>query len=233
MDTILALDTATENCSAALKSGDKVFHTAKVAPREHADLILKMVDDLLKLSEVKKTAVKIIAFDKGPGSFTGVRIAASAAQGLALGLDAKVVGVSSLEAMAHEALKNQDHGKCVSAIDARMGEVYLGLFYKENGLLYEEGQSLVLPPQDAVLKVKNFADNEGIKFAGTGIAVLKLHGFSKNVREAALFPDALSIIEIAEVKIAEGKAAAPELAVPTYLRNEVAWKKISMQGRKF
>lgn len=97
---ILAVDTATENCSVALIVDGKVYSRRAVAPREHTIKILPFVDEVLKEAGVRLQDLDALAFGQGPGSFTGVRIGIGIAQGLAFGADLPMVGISTLEAMA-------------------------------------------------------------------------------------------------------------------------------------
>ena len=110
---ILALDTATEACSAALLCGDNVYERHEIAPWRHAELILPMVDAVLALAGVGLNELDAIAFGRGPGAFTGVRIAAGVTQGLALGAGLPVIPISSLAALAQPALdKAAHHSAC-------------------------------------------------------------------------------------------------------------------------
>ncbi|HAH70436.1 MAG TPA: tRNA (adenosine(37)-N6)-threonylcarbamoyltransferase complex dimerization subunit type 1 TsaB [Succinivibrionaceae bacterium] len=105
---LLAVETATENCSAAVYVDGEITGVSELAPQKHAELILPMTDLVLKQAGISKQDLDGIVFGKGPGSFTGVRIAASTAQGLALGLNLRCAGVSSLEALAMQALMGTD-----------------------------------------------------------------------------------------------------------------------------
>src|SRR5215831_4430849 len=126
---LLAIETATESCSAALLIGDAVIERCEIAPRRHAELILPMIESLLGEAGVTRRQIDGIAVGRGPGAFTGVRLAISVAQGLALGLDIPVVPVSSLAALAQDAPAKQS-GSILAVIDARMGEVYSGTFQR-------------------------------------------------------------------------------------------------------
>src|SRR3954470_6762837 len=127
---LLAIDTATECCSAALLCGEHLLERSELAPRRHAELILPMIDSLLSEARLSRRSLDGIAVGRGPGAFTGVRLAISVAQGLALGLDIPVVPVSSLAALAQGA-PEQTHGDALlAAIDARMGEIYAGAFHR-------------------------------------------------------------------------------------------------------
>lgn len=231
--TIIALDTATENCSAALWYQDKLTSVSELALHRHAELILKMIDELLQKSGVNREQIDYVAYDCGPGSFTGVRVATAAAQGLALGLKVKAVAVSSLEAMAAESLSKVEKGRAICAIDARMGEVYLGLYQKQNGNITLHGQNLVLKPGEALdlIDKTNFLQ-DGMKYAGTGIKVLEDHGLKVKDEVKVFYPEASYILRQALVKISKAEILEPEDAMPLYLRNEVTWKKLSEQGAK-
>ncbi|HSE13882.1 MAG TPA: tRNA (adenosine(37)-N6)-threonylcarbamoyltransferase complex dimerization subunit type 1 TsaB, partial [Rudaea sp.] len=152
---LLAIDTATEACSAALRIGDEVIERSEIAPRRHAGLILPMIESLLGEAGISRRQIDAIAVGRGPGAFTGVRLAISVAQGLALGLDIPVMPVSSLAALAQDAPAEID-APILAVIDARMGEVYAGVFRRSGDLLEAIGEETVgpadalrVPPGDA------------------------------------------------------------------------------------
>lgn len=227
---LLALETSTENCSVALLNDGKTIFKSQLAPQKHAEMILHMVDDLIKEGNISKDDLSGIVLGVGPGSFTGVRIATSTAQGLALGLSLKVALVSSLEALAYEALSNKRADYVISSIDARMGEVYIAV-YKVNGssleLLDEER---VLNPEDAVELILSLVKNtNNVICAGTGIDILYNFGLSSDYEKLAAFPQAQYILDKGALIFEENKAVEPEYALPLYVRNDVAWKKVSEQ----
>lgn len=125
---ILAVDTATENCSVALIMGNEVIARCEYAPREHTTKILPMVDSVLAEAGVKLNQLDALAYGRGPGSFTGVRIGIGIAQGLAFGADLPMIGVSTLAAMAQGSYRTEQAEQVVAAIDARMGDVYWGQY---------------------------------------------------------------------------------------------------------
>lgn len=229
---ILALDTATENCSAALWAGERLYLREEVALQKHAELILNMADSLLKESRTERSALDAIAFDCGPGSFTGVRIATAAAQGLALGLNLPVIPVTSLEAMAWSAFQDPAPEFCISAVDARMGEVYLGIYRRSGFSPRPLCPPAVLKPEAALEMIgAKLPDGDAVTLAGTGIDVLKAHGLNKKSTPAVLYPSARAIVELGLYRIREGQTVSAAEALPVYLRNEVTWKKLSEQGK--
>src|SRR5215475_15572992 len=117
MSTLIAIETATENCSAALLHEGRLLERSQLAPRRHAELILPMIDSLLAEAGVSRRQLDAIAVGRGPGAFTGVRLAISVAQGIALGLDVPVVPVSSLAALAQDAPPGD--ASILAVIDAR------------------------------------------------------------------------------------------------------------------
>jgi tRNA threonylcarbamoyl adenosine modification protein YeaZ len=125
---ILALETSGVTCSAALMVGTHVEQRLEQAPRKHADLILGMLDDLLKTAGLRLIDLDAIVYGRGPGSFTGVRIAAAVAQGIAFGAERPVIGISTLEATAIAAIRQTGQRRIACALDARMDEVYWGCF---------------------------------------------------------------------------------------------------------
>ena len=125
---LLALDTATEACSVALQVGGERLVDHRVEPRRHARLILPMIDTLLAEAGIARSALDGVAFGRGPGSFTGVRVAAAVVQGIALGLDRGVVGVSTLRTIAEGCRREHGDTAVGVALDARLDEVYWGAF---------------------------------------------------------------------------------------------------------
>ncbi|HHI5442817.1 tRNA (adenosine(37)-N6)-threonylcarbamoyltransferase complex dimerization subunit type 1 TsaB [Pseudomonas aeruginosa] len=133
MSTLLALDTSTEACSVALLHEGRALSHYEVIPRLHAQRLLPMVRDLLDEAGVALSAVDAIAFGRGPGAFTGVRIAIGVVQGLAFALQRPVLAVSDLAILAQRAYREQGAERVAAAIDARMDEVYWGCYQLQQG----------------------------------------------------------------------------------------------------
>ena len=125
---VLAIETATENCSVALQIGDDVLLRESISPRDHSRLLLPYVQELLAEADITLSSLDCIAVGQGPGSFTGVRIALSAAQGLAFGADLPVAAVSSLAALAKGVVLADTEATVLAAMDARMGQVYWSIY---------------------------------------------------------------------------------------------------------
>ncbi|WP_428772000.1 tRNA (adenosine(37)-N6)-threonylcarbamoyltransferase complex dimerization subunit type 1 TsaB [Vibrio sp.] len=227
---ILALDTATENCSVALRVGDQTFVRSEVAPRDHTKKILPMVDDVLKEAGLTLGELDALAFGRGPGSFTGVRIGIGIAQGLAFGADLPMIGVSTLKAMAQGSFRRHQAEHVACAIDARMNEVYWGRFSRlANGDWSEAEPECVIPPAELNTLLSE-ADNQfHWHTAGTGwqsyaeeLAQLTLPLVQGDVQ----FPEAEDIAFLAQFALADGATVSAEQASPVYLRDKVAWKKL-------
>ncbi|MDH5191860.1 MAG: tRNA (adenosine(37)-N6)-threonylcarbamoyltransferase complex dimerization subunit type 1 TsaB, partial [Gammaproteobacteria bacterium] len=149
---LLAIDTATEACSAALLIEGNVQSEYQIAPQQHADLILPMVEKLLAEAAIKLNQLDAIAFGRGPGSFTGVRIATSVTQGLAYGADIPVVPVSTLATMAQRIYREQQKSKVLAVIDARISEVYWAVYQLDkNNLMQLQGEESVIAPENVPL----------------------------------------------------------------------------------
>ena len=220
---ILAIETATEACSAALDIDDSCIHRFQVSPRRHTELILPMIDELLREADIQTKDLDAIAFGQGPGAFTGVRIAVGVIQGLAFAHDTPVIPISSLNALAQHYA--DEHSQVASAIDARMQEIYWGLFKKNDlGLMQQITEEKVCSPTD----ISKPPQGEWFG-AGTGWNTYReelqtqlnqnLIGFNGDV-----FPSAKDIIVLAKPAYLEGNAIPVEEATPVYLRNKVANK---------
>ena len=222
---LLAFDTATEVCSAALLVGDALTFDDVETPRDHSRLILKMIDALLGDAGIVPNQLDGLAFGRGPGSFTGVRIAAGAAQGIALAIDCPVVPVSSLAAIAQRTYRESGAERVLTAIDARMGEVYWGAYkLGRDGLMCRVIDECVSVPASVPLVSDRVSIWAG---AGTGwcryaqvltevTRPLQFSGFARQL------PHARDILHLAEDDLRQGKGVAAELAQPVYLRDKVA-----------
>ncbi|MFJ4157382.1 tRNA (adenosine(37)-N6)-threonylcarbamoyltransferase complex dimerization subunit type 1 TsaB [Pseudomonas sp. NPDC089752] len=223
MTTLLALDTATEACSVALLHDGKVTSHYEVIPRLHAQKLLPMIKQLLGDSGVALTALDAIAFGRGPGAFTGVRIAIGVVQGLAFALERPVLPVSNLAALAQGALREHGVEQVAAAIDARMDEVYWGCYRAVAGEMRLQGQEAVLPPERVALPDgSSSGDWYG---AGTGWGYAERLAVQATASNPAALPNALDILSLANFAWARGEAIAAEQAQPVYLRDNVATPK--------
>jgi len=223
---ILALDTATENCSAALLIDGRLSSREALLERDHAARILPMVDELLKEAGIALTELGAIAFGRGPGAFTGVRLAASVAQGLAFGAGVPVVPVSDLRALAQRVMDLDPAATRVLACsDARMREVYWGCFERSpSGIAAALADERVGKPT-AVALPERWHGGAPPHAAGSGFAAYPellraLAGLLDKVHEG-LLPRANEIAVVAAAEVAQGRTFPAEEAVPVYLRDDV------------
>jgi tRNA threonylcarbamoyladenosine biosynthesis protein TsaB len=230
---ILALDTATENCSAALWIDGGLIQREAEVPRGHAELILTMIDELLAQSATPLVGLDAIAFGRGPGSFTGVRLAASVTQGLAFGADLPVVPISDLRAVAQRALNLLGDVAARHTLvcnDARMQEVYWACFERDiNGLMTPLGMERVSKPSDVRLPDEwagTLVGAAGRGFAAYGELGRNLAPLLRTV-DSSLLPGAGEIASLAVAEVRGGRVLPPEEAVPVYLRDDVARPKVS------
>ncbi|HEY5972211.1 MAG TPA: tRNA (adenosine(37)-N6)-threonylcarbamoyltransferase complex dimerization subunit type 1 TsaB [Pseudoxanthomonas sp.] len=216
---LLAFETATEACSVAVYLDGEVIERHEIAPRLHAEYALPWAEALLAEASIAKSQLDAIAISRGPGAFTGVRLAIALAQGIALALDKPVVAVSTLQAIAVQA----NGERVLAAIDARMGEVYVGAFVRKGDELTAVSTEIVCAPQAVTLP-----DGEiGWHGVGTGFAaangILQQHlGAQLASVDTAALPHAADVARLAAVAFARGEALAPERVEPAYLRNNVA-----------
>lgn len=226
---ILAIDCSDKACSIALGETGKLFERYTDQARQHALQIKPMYRELLAESGVDQNRISTIAVGAGPGSFTGLRIGFSFAQGLAYALDIPLLSISSLEALAQTELEAcQGCDRIEAAFDARMGEIYCASFaLDENGLIR-------LAP-DQLLGAADFHPEQGENVAAVGSA-FALPDFS-SIKTGYLNPDASirasAVLALAEARIARGETGKPALgAEPAYLRRENAWKTLEHQGKQ-
>lgn len=225
---ILAIDTATEACSVALWNDGTTFAHFELCPREHTQRILPLVRAALADAEVKLTDLDALAFGRGPGSFTGVRIGIGIAQGLALGAELPMIGVSTLATMAQGAWRKTGATRVLAAIDARMGEVYWAEYQRDaDGVWHGEETEAVLKPDAVSDRLQQLDGNWAMVGTGWGAwPELAANSPVTLTDGEMLLPTAEDMLPIARQLFAAQKWVAVEQAEPVYLRNEVAWKKL-------
>lgn len=228
--TLLALDTSTEACSVALWHKGEKTHLDELAQRTHTKRILPMIDELLANSGINLKQVDALAFGRGPGSFTGVRVGAGIAQGLALGADLPVIAVSNLTAMVQAAFELHQAENVAAAIDARMNEVYfsqvkrekvrseLGEFFQWNPVIEEQ----VCQPEKVLEQLSDLSAYR----VGTGWAAYPQFKDSGLEGSDIILPSAQYMLELALTDYAQNKVISALEIEPVYLRNEVTWKKL-------
>ncbi len=225
--TILVIDTATEACSVALLHNEKITTLNELSPRSHTQRILPMVDELLNNAQIKLSDLDALAFGRGPGSFTGVRVGVSVAQGLAFGANLPVIPVSNLTTMAQQAYQQLNAENVICLIDARMNEVYFSqLTNTENGwqeVIHEQ----VCSPEKAIEQI-NQSKVQNCVVVGTGWnAYPQFKEANLNVIETDItLPQAEFMLPLAQMELVQGKTQNALEIEPIYLRNEVTWKKL-------
>jgi tRNA threonylcarbamoyladenosine biosynthesis protein TsaB len=223
---ILAIETATEACSAALAIDDSCLERFQLAPRQHTQLILPMIDELIQEADIKIDDLDALAFGQGPGAFTGVRIAIGVIQGLAFAHDLPVIPVSTLAALAQHVADKHDF--VASAIDARMQEIYWGLYKKnESGLMEVINEESVLSPENIDFATISEENWFGVGSGWETYSEILEPKFSCHLKgfEADIFPSAVDILSLAKPTFKANKQISIEEATPVYLRNKVASKK--------
>ncbi len=225
---LLALDTATEACSAAILNDQHQDARFEIAPRDHTRKILPLVAELLEEQQLALTDLDALVFCRGPGSFTGVRIGIGIAQGLALGAELPMIGVSTLAVLAEGAGRLQQAKKVLTAIDARMGEVYWAEYQQTaEGEWQGTETEQVLQPAQAIARMQQLS---GEWFtAGTGWQAYPelQQGHSLTLAASgAELPAAKDMLPLAIQAWQRGEVSAVADIEPVYLRNEVTWKKL-------
>ena len=219
---LLAIETATEGCSIALSVGGELLERFEMAPRRHAELILPWIDAMLAEAGVGKRQLDLIAVGRGPGAFTGVRLAVAVTQGIALGLDLPVLPVSSLAALSMR-IRRAPGQQVLAAIDARMGEVYVGAFlYGSDGLPTPVGAECLCAPDAPPTLPAGDWRGVGSGFDAADGALRAALSSRLTECDAVQFPHAADVARIALAAHARGEAIAADALEPAYLRNKVA-----------
>ena len=220
---LLAIETATETCSVALAVNGEVLERYQHAPRQHAELLLPWVEQLLAEAGIGFSTLDAIAFSRGPGSFTSLRIGIGVVQGLAWASERPVIPVSSLAATAQTAA-NEGINSALIALDARMNEVFTGTFeVNSNGIMAPVDAEKVCSPEDIQLPANSETYGVGIgfdRYKTLGSMSAGLAGIRSDI-----WPKASSVLKLAMVWLHTNEALPAEQAQPVYLRDNVAKKK--------
>jgi len=232
----LALDTSTEAFSVAVENNGEVFAHFEIAPRMHGEKLLPTVDRLIAQAGINRNDIQGIIYGKGPGAFTGVRIAVSAAQGLAFGFDCPLLGLSSLQNLAAQVFEARSENTVLCAMDARMGEVYFAVYQRSEEAIPTLVAEEVVSKPEALMSDSRFATcferlnttDEDWVGVGSGwnvyqSALLKLCSKQPNEIMTESLPNAKYYLAIAK-SLPQNEFFTAEQAVPTYLRNNVAEK---------
>ncbi len=213
---LIGIETSTENCSVALLHDGKLTTRDKIAPQKHAELVLGYLDELLSEACLKKSQVDGIVFGQGPGAFTGVRIAMSIVQGLALALEVPVIAISTMKNMAYQVWQQnpESNQKLLIANDARMGEVYWAAFESVNGQLLRLSEDALNKPEE--VKTQGFD-----VLAGSALQNMIQNDSGAQILPETL-PNARSLLELASHDFSQHAQHINQIK-PSYIREKVVF----------
>lgn len=215
MPNLLAIETATEACSVALLAGARVLNRFEVAPLGHAALVTPMIEALMAEAGLPLSALDAIAFGQGPGGFTGVRVAVSAAQGLALALDRPLIPVSSLQTLAMSCAAP----RVLAAFDARKGELYWAAYVRDAaGLPVLQGEEQVIAPAQAPIPDTQSWFGLGSGWQAHGSLLATRLGSRLEGMDANALPQASDLLRLALPRFLAGQVVDVEDAAPVYIR---------------
>ena len=219
---LIALDTSTPACSVALLAGQEVLTRFDIIPARHADVVLPWIEELLAEAGINRHHLDAIGVTVGPGTFTGVRLGISIAQGFALGLNRPIIPLSTLQLLAMQIPAQGKIG--LACIDARMGEVYSGWYQRDgDGVLRALMPETVCPPETVRLP-----DTLGDWYAlGSGLAVNANH-LAARLKDRCVeqrphaHPNAAHMLPYVEEQLQHERVMDPAQIEATYLRQRVA-----------
>jgi len=217
---IFSLDTSTEYCSVALWQDGVVTERSELVGQKHSEVLIEMLDSLLSEAGIKLSQCNGIAYGKGPGSFTGVRIACGAAQGLAFGANLPVIGVCTLEALAEASGKL----RVIAALDARMGEIYHAAYERRDNVWVAVSEPRLCKPDDAPTVTGSDWFGAGSGFALHGAALQTKYAGQFQGTDGSMVPQAAAIAVLGAARFALGQGVDAAEALPLYLRDKVALK---------
>jgi len=215
---VLALETSTEYCSVALWQDGAVVSRCELAGQKHSEILMAMLDGLLREAGCSVPDMDGIAFGRGPGSFTGVRIACGAAQGLAFGANLPVADICTLQALAQASGKP----RVIATLDARMGEIYHAAYAKHGDAWETVSEPRLCKPEHAPLLSGDDWFGAGSGFAAHGTALSERYAGQLQGTDGAAVPQAAAIAVLGAAQFAQGCGKDAAAALPLYLRDKVA-----------
>lgn len=216
MHNCLAIDTSSQKAAIGLMADGQYYHAEIENSKAQAEQILNVIEQLLSQAKITKKSIDYIAIANGPGSFTGLRVGVSAAQALAYALNIPVVAVGSLQVLAEQAYRLHGLEQVLIAQDARMQEIYWGIFEHNDGVMQQIGEISVDSPEKAITK--------------SGLTSITVRpeapqcGVSKDKTVFLPGPEAIDLITLAEYKFNRGETLKSSELTPEYVRNKVAEK---------
>ena len=219
---LLALDTSSAACSVSISINEKKFSSHSIEPKNHTRMIIPMIEEILDKANTKLTNLDAIVLGVGPGSFIGMRIGASVAQGLAFASDLSIIPVSSMEAIALQALESSDLDHIIVVQDAKINEIYIGEYKLNRTGLIELVSPIRLHPID-----QEIALDKKKRIGVTGFGVLQYPQITqKNDSLVTLqnqfnYPNASYLITLGEIHFSSGNTVKPENLILDYIRYKV------------
>jgi tRNA threonylcarbamoyladenosine biosynthesis protein TsaB len=217
---LVAIETSTEYCSLAVSRGGRVFERSFHAGQRHSELALPALRELLQQAGLAMQDIDAVAYGAGPGSFTGLRIACGIAQGLALARNLPTIGIGTLLALADAC----GGDRVVACLDARMGEVYHGVYRKEGGKWIEIHAPALYKPDSVPLLAESGWTGCGSGFGAHAAVLAQRYGGAMSRIDAGAIPNAAVMLRLALPLIAAGQGMAAAAAAPLYVRDKVALK---------
>ncbi len=225
---LLAIETCTEACSAAIYVDGEVVERYQIAARQHNELILPMAEQVLAEAQISLSQLDGLAFGCGPGAFTGVRICVAVSQGIAFAHDLPLLGISSLANLAAQAssTKQGEQQQVFAAIDARMGEIYYGQYLiSPNSVPVLSAAEQVVTAEALNLELTNFDYGMGTGWQSYAEPLMLKTGIKPEAIDADALPRASVTARLAAMQWQDATLLQPEQAQPVYLRNNVVHQK--------
>ncbi|MDF1795756.1 MAG: tRNA (adenosine(37)-N6)-threonylcarbamoyltransferase complex dimerization subunit type 1 TsaB [Coxiellaceae bacterium] len=223
MSNIIAFDTATNACSVALQVGDLQLDCHQIAPRQHSQLLLPTIDELLSRDGLGFDDLDLIACGIGPGSFMGVRLAVSVAQGLAYACQKPVLGVSTLQILAQTAYERLGYEQVVAAWDARMDEIYCNFFTLNDGVMQPIAEDQLKAPGAWQCQQEGEWQLVGNAWAAYADQIKTPDNCTLSAEGGALYPEAKSLLSLADNGLTKGYAVSALALEPNYIRQKVTY----------
>lgn len=222
---LLAVDTSTDLCSVALMVGSDILERKKLSAKQHTTLLLPLIEEVLREAGLNLVQLQAIAFGSGPGSFTGLRIAASVVQGIAFSHDLPVIPISTLSALAWQGVRVYDsRGIIIPALDARMGQIYWAVYRWNN----QRRLDTIIPDSlgdftSLISKKEWLSGNLGIGPGWKTFVFPEERQLmdSMNTVSPDRYPEAVDVAVLAAQEFLQGHTIAPEQALPFYLRETI------------